>query len=352
MNEDKVRVAITQGDTNGIGYEIIFKTFQDPAMFEVCVPIIYGAPKVAAYHIKEMNLAASFNLIHSASEAVEGKLNLVSCIDEEVKVDFGHPTKESGNASFMALEKAITEYKDGLFDVLVTAPICKSAIQNDIFRFPGHTEYLQKCLADNGQEALMILMNDLMRVALVTIHVPIREVADAVTFDNIKKKIQLLQHSLLVDFRVSAPRIAVLALNPHAGDCGLIGKEEQEIIKSAIEDAVNSGIQCFGPYPADGFFGDASYRHFDAVLAMYHDQGLAPFKALSMSDGVNYTAGLPLVRTSPDHGTAYDIAGKGIADESSFRHAIYSAIDIFRCRRDYKKASANPLRNEYQNRKD
>lgn len=352
MNHNKVRVGITQGDTNGVGFEIIFKSFSEPAMFDLCTPVIYGSPKAAIYHIKELGLQVGFNVVSSASEASEGRINLVPCTDEEVKIDFGLPTKESGNAAFQALEKAVSEYKDGLYDVLVTAPICKSAIQNDIFRFPGHTEYLQRCLAEEGQEALMILMNEYMRVALVTIHIPISEVAQAITRENIMRKLRLLHESLVTDFMVSEPRIAVLALNPHAGDCGLIGKEEINVISPAIKDSAEAGIQCFGPYPADGFFGDASYRHFDAVLAMYHDQGLAPLKAVSMNGGVNYTAGLSLVRTSPDHGTAYDIAGKGVADESSFRQAVYAAIDIYNNRKRCAEASAHPLRDEYQNKRD
>lgn len=352
MDNRKIRVAITHGDTNGVGYEIIFKVFSDPAMLDICTPVIYGSPRVAIFHRKAMELPTNFNTINNAAEAVDGKVNLVSCFDEEVKVDFGQPTAESGRAAYLALERAVKDYNEGLYDVLVTAPICKSAIQGDDFNFPGHTEYLQQRFASEGEEALMILMNDKMRVALVTTHLPISKVADAITEDAVEHKLRLLHASLRRDFLVSAPRIAVLSLNPHAGDNGLIGNEEAESITPAIKKLNEEGMSCFGPYPADGFFGDAAYRKFDAVLAMYHDQGLAPMKALGMADGVNFTAGLNIVRTSPDHGTAYDIAGKGVADESSMRQAIYKAIDIFRNRSFDNEAKANPLREEYKNRQE
>lgn len=347
MDDRKIRVAITHGDVNGVGYEIIFKTFADPAMLELCTPIIYGSPRVAIFHRKAMGLTVNFNTIHDASEAQAGKLNLVACFDDEVKIDFGQPTPESGRAAYLALERAVEDYKKGLYDVLVTAPISKSAIQNDEFRFPGHTEYLQQCFAGEDENALMILMNDKLRVALVTTHLPISKVAAAITPEAVEMKIRDLYASLRRDFLISAPRIAVLALNPHAGDSGLLGSEEREVISPVVSKLTGEGIPCFGPYAADGFFGDANYRNFDAVLAMYHDQGLAPMKALGMADGVNFTAGLDLVRTSPDHGTAYDIAGKGVADEGSMRQAIYSAIDIFRNREFFDESGANPLREEY-----
>mgnify|MGYP002515423054 CR=1 FL=1 len=352
MDNRKIRVAITHGDTNGVGYEVIFKVFSDPAMLDICTPVIYGSPRVAIFHRKAMNLPTNFNTIDNAGEAVDGKVNLVSCFDDEVKVDLGQPTAESGRAAYLALERAVEDYNEGLYDVLVTAPICKSAIQGDSFHFPGHTEYLQQRLASDGEEALMILMNDKMRVALVTTHLPISEVAGAITGEAVERKLRLLYASLRRDFLVSAPRIAVLSLNPHAGDNGLIGNEEAESIAPAIKKLNEEGMCCFGPYPADGFFGDAAYRKFDAVLAMYHDQGLAPMKALGMAEGVNFTAGLNIVRTSPDHGTAYDIAGKGVADESSMRQAIYKAIDIFRNRNFDNEAKANPLHEEYQNRRE
>ena len=282
---------------------------------------------------------------------MEGKLNLVDCLEEEVKIDFGQPSAESGKAALAALERAMVDYRERLFDVLVTAPINKATIQGNGFHFPGHTEYIQERVGE-GREALMILMNDVLRVALVTTHLPIRDVAQAITKEAVMQKIRIFHEALRKDFNVSNPRIAVLALNPHAGDGGLLGTEEKDIIRPALQEMEKDGVFCFGPYAADGFFGNRTYEHFDGVLAMYHDQGLAPFKALSMADGVNYTAGLPIVRTSPDHGTAYDIAGQGKADESSFRQAVYAALDVYRNRARYEEAYAHPLRKQYHERRD
>lgn len=351
MENRKIRVGITHGDINGVGYEVIFKTFAEPAMCELCTPVIYGSPKVASYHRKALDIPGNFTIIQSASELEPNKLNMVSCFDEEVKVDFGIPTEESGRAALLALEKAIEDYKAGLIDVLVTAPINKSDIQSDSFRFIGHTEYLQERIGE-GCEPLMILLNSVLRVALVTTHLPIKDIPAALTKDKIKEKLRIFHTSLHKDFRVSIPRIAVLSLNPHAGDGGLLGSEEIDIITPAIQEMIAEDVLCFGPYSADGFFGAGLYTHFDGVLAMYHDQGLAPFKALSMADGINFTAGLPLVRTSPDHGIAYDIAGMGKADENSFRQAIYMAIDIWHNRREEEVAHVNPLRKYYHDRRD
>ncbi len=351
MKNEKITVGITHGDINGVGYEIILKLFAEPTMLELCTPIVYGSPKVATYHRKAMELSTNFVTIASASEAVEGKLNLVDCLPDEVKIDFGKPTEESGKAALAALEKAVAEYRDGLFDVLVTAPINKATIQGDGFHFPGHTEYIQERVGE-GNEALMILMNDILKVALVTTHLPIREVAPAITKEAVMGKVRIFHKALRRDFSISKPRIAVLSLNPHAGDNGLLGSEENEVIIPAMQELEKEGIMCFGPYAADGFFGNRTYEFFDGVLAMYHDQGLAPFKVLAMSDGVNYTAGLPMVRTSPDHGTAYDIAGLGKADEASLRHAIYTALDVYRNRLRHDEAYANPLRKCYHERRD
>ncbi len=347
-----IRVGISQGDTNGVGYELIFKTFADATMFELCTPIVYGHIKVANYHRKALNINVSLNVINSAEEAVEGQLNFVNCADDDIKVEYGKQSAEAGHAAFEALEQAISDYKMGNIDVLVTAPINKASIQSSNFRFVGHTEYLQDRVGQESEGPLMILCNNMMRVALVTTHVPISEVAYSVTEDKIIQKAKLLYESLCKDFCISAPRIAVLALNPHAGDGGVLGTEEQEVIIPAVKALSEAGIPCYGPYAADGFFGAASYRHFDGILAMYHDQGLTPFKALSMNDGVNFTAGLPLVRTSPDHGTAYDIAGKGVAHADSFRQAVYAAIDIYRNKLAYNEAHANPLPKIYQDRKE
>lgn len=351
MENRKLRVAITHGDTNGIGYEIIFKTFSEPAMLELCTPIIYGSPKVAAYHRNALGIQGNFTIINSAAEAHNNKVNLLTTFDQEIKVDLGNPSKEAGMASLAALEKAMADYKEGLFDVLVTAPINKNNIQGDDFHFCGHTEYIEE-RAGNGDKALMILLNDMLRVALVTTHLPIRDVAAAITKESIIEKATIFHNSLKRDFRISNPRIAVLALNPHAGDDGLLGREEQEVIIPAIKELSDNGIRAFGPYAADGFFGHESYTAFDGVLAMYHDQGLAPFKCLDLGNGVNFTAGLPIVRTSPDHGTAYDIAGKNMADESSFRNAIYLALDVFRNRIEYDEPFSNPPKKLYHEKRD
>ncbi len=340
---DKIRIGITHGDLNGVGYELILKTFADEAMSEMCVPIVYGSPKAAIFHRKALGLETNFQTVSDATDAVEGRLNMIPCFDEEVKIDLGHPTAESGRAALLSLQRAVKDYKEGLIDAIVTAPVNKNAIHSDEFPFSGHTEFFESETGNAG-DALMILMNPVMRVALVTTHLPLKDVAGTITREKVEHRIGQLQRSLYRDFLVSAPRIAVLGLNPHNGDEGLLGSEETEIIQPAVKAMREKGVQCFGPYAADGFFGSGQYRHFDAVLAMYHDQGLAPFKALCGNDGVNFTAGLDLVRTSPDHGTACDIAGKGVADENSFRQAIYAAIDIVRCRRQVDEASANPLK--------
>lgn len=351
MEQQRIKVAITHGDTNGVGYEVILKAFDDPQMLELCTPIIYGSPKVAAYHRKVLNLQTNFTIIEKAEEAKEGKLNLLTTFDDEVKIELGTPAKEAGEAALAALDRAMTDYRSGLYDVIVTAPINKKTIQSNLFHFCGHTEYIESCVGD-GNKALMILMNDVLKVALVTTHLPIKDVASAITKEAIVEKAILLNNSLKRDFGLTRPRIAVLALNPHAGDDGLLGKEENEVIMPAISELESKGVMVFGPYAADGFFGSGNYRHYDAVLAMYHDQGLAPFKTLAQENGVNYTAGLPIVRTSPDHGTAYDIAGKGVADAQSFREAIYAAIDIYRNRKNYDEAGAHPLPKLYHEKRD
>ena len=340
--ERKIRVAITHGDTNGIGYEVILKAFADPAILELCTPIIYGSPKIAAYHRKALNLDVNFSIINTAEEARDNRLNLLACFDDDVKIDFGEPSEAAGQAALTALDRAMTDYRAGLYDVLVTAPINKATIQSPGFHFNGHTEYIGASVG-NGKKPLMILMNENLRVALVTTHVPLKDVATAITREAIVEKATIFHQSLRRDFLISSPRIAVLALNPHAGDEGLLGSEEQTIIHPAIEELAEKGIQAFGPYAADGFFGSATYHRFDGVLAMYHDQGLAPFKTIALESGVNYTAGLDIVRTSPDHGTAYDIAGQGKADENSLRQAIYTAIDVWRNRQRYDEPLQNPL---------
>lgn len=351
MEDNKIRVGITQGDINGVGYEVILKTFSDPTMLELCTPIIYGSPKVAAYHRKSLDLPTNFSIVNSASEAAPDRLSVVNCTDDEVKVEFSKPDSEAGKAALGALEKAIEEYKAGLIDVIVTAPINKHTIQSDAFHFPGHTEYIEERVG-GGQKALMILLKGDFRVALVTGHVPVRDIAGELTKELIMEKMEIFYRSLKKDFGIDNPRIAVFSLNPHAGDNGLLGTEEQEVIIPAMKEMIARGVQCFGPYPADGFMGSGNYTHFDGILAMYHDQGLAPFKALAMDEGVNFTAGLPIVRTSPAHGTAYDIAGKGIASEDSFRQAVYVAMDVFRNRAWEREISARPLRKQYYEKRD
>lgn len=351
MEEKTIRVAITHGDTNGIGYEVIFKTFAEPEMLELCTPIIYGSPKVAAYHRKVLNLETNFSIIDKAEDAKSGRVNLLTTFDDEVKIDMGQASKEAGEAALKALDRAMTDYRSGLYDVLVTAPINKDNIQSNLFRFAGHTEYIESCVGE-GQKALMVLMTESLRVALVTTHLPIKDVAGAITKEAIIEKATIFHKSLRRDFCIQKPRIAVLSLNPHAGDAGVIGSEEKEIIQPAIQELEQQGIQAFGPFAADGFFGSHAYNRFDGVLAMYHDQGLAPFKALASEQGVNYTAGLSLVRTSPDHGTAYDIAGKGVASENSFRQAIYTAIDVYRSRLRFDEPLEHPLPKLYHERRD
>lgn len=347
----KPRIAITHGDTNGVGYEVIFKTFAEPEMLELCTPIIYGSPKVAAYHCNALGLQVNWSIIHNASEAREDRINLLACIEDEVKVEFGQPSKEAGKASYMALERAVEDYRAGLYDVLVTAPINKNNIQGEGFSFVGHTEYIEDRLGD-GAKPLMILMDDYLRVALVTTHLPIKDIASAITKEAVVEKATIFSNSLRRDFRIESPRIAVLALNPHAGESGVLGSEEQEIIIPAIKELAAGGIQAYGPFAADGFFGHGMYAEFDGILAMYHDQGLAPFKSLCGGHGVNYTAGLPIVRTSPDHGTAYEIAGKNKAEEGSFRQAVFTAIDVARNRKAWDEPLANPLPKLFHERRE
>lgn len=347
-----IRVGITQGDINGIGYEVILKCFENDEMVHMCTPVIYGSPKVATYHRKAIENQTNFIVRNSINDVQDGCVNMINCFgEEEIKVDFGVSSPEAGKAALHSLECAMKDLQEGNIDVIVTAPINKNSIQGEGFHFPGHTEYIEsKC--GEGSKALMILMNSTVRVALVTTHLPISQVAASITKEAIMEKLNILNTTLKRDFAIDNPRIAVLALNPHSGDGGLLGTEEQNIISPAIEESFENGIRCFGPYAADGFFGSGNYTHFDAILAMYHDQGLAPFKALTMDDGVNYTAGLPIVRTSPDHGTAFDIAGKNQASPDSFRHAIYSAIDIVRNRSRYDAAHAHPLRRQYYEKRD
>ncbi|MDD6210267.1 MAG: 4-hydroxythreonine-4-phosphate dehydrogenase PdxA [Bacteroidales bacterium] len=350
MEDNKIRVGITHGDINGIGYEVILKCFADERMVDLCTPVIYGSSKIAAYHRKVMELPQiMMNQIAGIQEVKPGQVNILNCINEDVRVEIATPSTEAGQAAFLALEAAMADLKRGEIDVLVTAPINKNTIQNENFHFPGHTEYLEKCAGDE-HKSLMILLKDNLRVALLTGHIPLSDVAHEVTAKNIKEKVTLLNNSLKQDFGVVRPRIAVLSLNPHAGDGGLLGSEEQDIIIPALKQIQESGILVFGPYPADGFFGSSGYEAYDGVLAMYHDQGLAPFKTIAMEEGVNFTAGLPFVRTSPAHGSAYDIAGQNKASAESFRQAVFTAIDVYRNRLRYEEANAHPLRKQFYDR--
>lgn len=350
-NNKRLKVGITIGDTNGIGAEVIMKAIAEPEMMGLCIPIIYGSGKIISYHRNACNLPG-FQVNHTKTpeNIKENMPNLVECIEQEIKVELGHASKQAGTASFMALEAAVRDLKTGLIDVLVTAPISKDNIQSDQFQFPGHTEYLESAAGEDSK-ALMILCTAGLRVALATGHLPLTQVPAALSIEGIREKLRLFNESLKRDFNIDGPRIAVLSLNPHAGENGILGNEERDIILPAIQQSLDEdGIQSFGPYAADGFFGARHYRRFDGVLAMYHDQGLAPFKTIAMDEGVNFTAGLPFVRTSPDHGTGYDIAGQGIANESSMRQAIYTAIDVYRNRIRFDEARQNPLPKLFQDR--
>lgn len=346
-----IKVGITHGDVNGVGYEILIKAFSDARMLELFHPIIYGSSKSASFHRKVLNdNSVNFNIITSVEESREGKVNLLNCVVDETRIEIGKPSTESGKSAFIALDCATKDLKDNKIDVLVTLPINKDSIQSDQFNFPGHTEFLEERFAGEGDKALMIMATQTMRVALATTHVPLKDVSSALSRELIAEKIRTLNNTLKRDFSIDAPRIAVLGLNPHAGENGLLGKEEEEIIAPVVKEAQEEWILCAGPFAADGFFGSGRFKEFDAILAMYHDQGLIPFKTLAMDMGVNFTAGLPIVRTSPDHGTAYDIAGKNEASDESFRQAIYMAIDIFRNRSAYDEARKNPLKKMFYDR--
>ena len=319
MEERKIRVAITHGDTNGIGYEVILKAFEDPTMLELCTPIVYGSPKVASYHRKALGLETQFSIVDKAEDARDGRLNLLTTFDEEVKVEFGTPTDESDTAARKAVARAKEDLQKGLYDVLVQAPMRSNAN-------PGKED-----------KSLTMMVSDLVRIGLVTTHLPLKDVPGAVTVEKIVDKAAIFFASLRRDFRISNPRIALLALNPQ------LGSEEETIIKPAIEQLEKQGIQAFGPYVADDYFGEKMYYDFDGVLAMYDDQGLVPFKTLAVDGGVKLKAGISAICTTPDHGPAFDIAGKGVADEQSMRQAIYTAIDMYRHRIDYDEPLAHPL---------
>jgi len=346
MSDQKIRVAVTSGDINGVGLETVIKVFSDPRMAESITPIIYAHPEVIKAHRKVVGSDEfQYNTINSASEAIAKKVNLVNVWkDYKGAVEFGKPDKDAGLFAFKSLEAAINDLASNKVDVIVTSPINKDTIQNEEFNFPGHTEYLAKFA--NTEKVLMFLVSNTLRVGIVTGHLPLKDVAQNISKERILEKLYLMTDSLVKDFGVNRPKIAVLGLNPHAGDNGLLGTEEKEIIIPAIREANDKGLFVHGPFGADGFFGSGGYKRYDAVLAMYHDQGLAPFKALAFDNGVNFTAGLPVVRTSPDHGTCYDIAGQGIADESSLRAAVFTACDVYKQRKQFREYGMNPLRRQ------
>ncbi|HNS17721.1 MAG TPA: 4-hydroxythreonine-4-phosphate dehydrogenase PdxA [Bacteroidales bacterium] len=337
-----VKVGITHGDINSISYEIIIKTFSDQRIAESFTPILYGQSKVASYYRKMFNFnELTFNLIKKADTALPRRINIINCYEQEVKIEPGHSTETGGELAYLSLKMATEDLIKNQIDVLVTAPINKHNIQSKEFQFPGHTEYLASRF--NAHSYLMMMVDQQLRIGIMTGHLPIREVAASLTREMVLLKIRILYDSLVRDFGIRNPRIAVLGLNPHAGDQGLLGTEDEQIILLAIREMQEKQMLVFGPFSADGFFGTYNHRHFDGVLAAYHDQGMIPFKTLAMETGVNYTAGLPFVRTSPAHGTAYDIAGKNEASPDSFRQALYLAVDIFNKRREYSEITSNPL---------
>ncbi len=343
MTSQTIKIGISHGDINGISYEVIMKAFMDARVLEMCTPIVYGSPKIAAYHRKALNMEQlSFNHIKSPHEAHPKKANIINCVDENTRVELGKSTEMAGESSFRALDRAVSDLKKGWFDILITAPINKDNIQRENFHFPGHSEFLAEQF--RVKDYLMLMVSETMKIGVVTTHVPLAEVSAKLSQELILSKIRIMSDSLIQDFSLSKPRIAVLGLNPHAGDNGFLGKEEETMIIPAIRQARDEGIIALGPYPADGFFGTSEYLKFDAILAMYHDQGLIPFKLTSFHRGVNFTAGLPVVRTSPAHGTAYDIAGEDKASPESFLQAVYLGIDIFKNRQLYRELSKNPLK--------
>lgn len=341
--DDNIRLGISQGDVNGIGYEVLLKCFSDTRMFENCTPILYGSSKVASYHKKLINATDfPFVNIRTVEQAETSKFNILNIIQDEVKIDIGQPTEIGGRLAAMSLDYACHDLMNGKLDALVTNPINKKNIQSDKFNFPGHTEYLTNKFG--VEESLMIMTCHDLHIGIMTNHLSLSQVPKVLNRELILRKLQVMDSSLKRDFGIRMPKIAVLALNPHAGDRGLIGTEDDGIVAPAIREAFDNGILAFGPYPADGFFGNGTFREFDGVMALYHDQGLIPFKLMSFTEGVNFTAGLPYVRTSPSHGTAYEIAGKNIASAQSFRNAVFLAMDIIRNRREFDALSANTLR--------
>ncbi len=338
-----VIIGISQGDVNGIGLEVIIKTFSDPAMLEICTPVLFSSGKTISYHRRALNAEHfNYNMISGLDNIPARKFNLYNCYNEEVAIELGKETPQGGVYAVKSLQTACEALERGKIEALVTAPINKHNTHSETFPYAGHTGYLDERFGKGN--SLMMLISGELRVALLTEHIPVSEVAAAISTDRILKKLSILNRTLKEDFSIPKPRIAILGLNPHAGDGGTLGKEEEEIIIPAIKKAQQDNLLVYGPYPADGFFGTIAFQKFDAVLAMYHDQGLIPFKYMAFETGVNFTAGLSVIRTSPDHGTAYDIAGKNKASEASFRHAVYMTCDLVRTRKEYKSLVSNQLK--------
>lgn len=351
MKHNKIVIGITQGDTNGIGYEVIIKALADPRIGDLCVPIVYGSSRAMGYYKKMIpEVELNSNVINTARDYHPKRVNIINCIEDNFHIEPGQFSGDAAKAAVTALERVVEDMKEGMIDAIVTAPFNKRGVSKEKFLFPGHTEYLTNQFG--AKDGLMFLCSDNMRVGLATGHVPISKVPQMITKDLLMTKLRLMNNSLLEDFDIVKPKIAVLGLNPHAGDGGLLGNEEQEYIIPAVQEANKEGILAFGPYSPDGFFATNMQYKFDAVLAMYHDQGLIPFKSLAFDSGVNFTAGLSVVRTSPDHGTAYELAGKNMANPQSMVHAIYTAIDIVRNRRKYKEMREDSLKITYNDHQD
>lgn len=344
MNEDrKIKLGISIGDLNGIGCEVALKTFQDSRMLDFCTPIFFASNKTMSGQTSALNIDLKYNGIQEASKALDGKINVLNVWKEIPKIEFGQATEEAGKFAIKSLKAAVASLKNGDIDVLVTAPINKNNIQSDDFKFPGHTDYLAQEL---DGESLMFMVTDDLKVGLLTDHLAVKDAPAAINPILIRTKVRTIEKSLEMDFGIRRPKVALLGINPHSGDNGTIGKEDDEVLKPVIKEMSDAGHLVFGPYAADSFFGSDAYKNFDAILAAYHDQGLIPFKTLSFGNGVNYTAGLSKVRTSPDHGTAYEIAGKGIADHNSFKEAVFSAIRIFKNRTEYAELTENVLQKQ------
>lgn len=347
---EKIKLGISIGDLNGIGSEIVLKTFKDPRMLDFCTPVIFASTKTLSFLCRKFKMDIKFQGVEDASKAIDGKINVVNVWKEAVNINFGEEDNKVGEYAFKSLAAATKALKEDQVDVLVTAPINKHTIQSEDFNFPGHTDYLAKEL--EGESLMLMITPDDpgLKIGLLTDHVAIKDIASAITPERIEKKINTIYKTLQQDFRTSHPKIAVLGINPHSGDNGVIGKEDEEILKPTLEKMRNNGKMVFGPYSADSFFGSKNYKNFDAIVAAYHDQGLIPFKTLSFGNGINYTAGLGKIRTSPDHGTAYEIAGKNEADNTSFKEAVFKAIKIYRNRKEYKELTHNVLKKQRKNR--